>query len=84
MKQMEKQLQFSKLSRITKGYFRFKKRQQMHIKCKNAEKHGVCMPCRNMVLCWTCVQDPSIVDCIQKRSLKNSCVSMLIAEDFKV
>ena len=27
------------------------------MKCKNKEKNAVCMPCRHMIFCWTCIQD---------------------------
>ena len=33
------------------------KKDDKCLKCKNAEKNAVCMPCGHMVLCWTCVQD---------------------------
>ena len=55
--QMEKNhCNFFNRQRIAKCYLDLKKDDKC-LKCKNAEKNAVCMPCGHMVLCWTCVQD---------------------------
>ena len=66
LNQMEKnQCNFSNRQELLNAVLDFKKDDKC-LKCKNAEKNAVCMPCGHMVLCWTCVQDtPSCWLCSQ-------------------
>ena len=57
LKQMEKNhCNFSNRQEYLKVILDLKKDNKC-MKCKNAEKNAVCMPCAHMVLCYTCVQD---------------------------
>ena len=71
-------IRYALLNQMEKNHCNFSKRQELlnaildlekddkYLKCKNAEKNAVCMPCEHMVLCWTCVQDiPSCWFCSQ-------------------
>ena len=64
--QMEKnQCNFSNRQELLNAILDLKKDDKC-LKCKNAEKNAVCMPCGHMVLCWTCVQGiPSCWLCSQ-------------------
>ena len=54
--QMEKNhCNFSNRQELLNAVLNLKKDDKC-LKCKNAEKNAVCMPCGHMVLCWTCAQ----------------------------
>ena len=76
-------IRYALLKQMEKNYCNFSNRQELLnavldlkkddkcLKCKNAEKNAVCMPCGHMVLCWECIQDtPSCWLCSQYISEK--------------
>ena len=55
LQQMEKKY-FSNCQKLLNLILDIKKEDKC-MKCKNKEKHAVCMPCGHMIFCWTCIQD---------------------------
>ena len=61
-------IRYALLNQMEKNHCNFSNRQELLnavlnlkkddkcLKCKNAEKNAVCMPCGHMVFCWTCAQ----------------------------
>ena len=43
------------------------KKSDKCIKCKKEQKNAFCMPCAHLVLCWSCLRDPTIVVAAMQR-----------------